>query len=265
MQEMSMKIIHYILIAVFSMLALFGGCANTGQDNDVLFQVSTIDALMAGIYDGQMLYGELTDHGDMGIGTFTDLDGEMIGVKGDFYQIKVDGMAYPVDDSMGTPFALVTFFEPDIKADLPEPMDFERLQSYIDSLIATDNIFYAIIVEGRFHFLKVRSVPPQSKPYPVLTEAIEHQAVFEYSDRDGILAGFRTPAYMSGLNVPGYHFHFISEDRKYGGHVLDCIAQDCGVKMDATNSLLVQLPENEAFYRMDFSGDNTEAIDKVEK
>jgi len=261
-----MKTVHYILIVVVSMLALFGGCTNTEKDNDVLFQVSTIYALMAGIYDRQMLYGDLTSHGDMGIGTFTDLDGEMIGIDGDFYQIKVDGMAYPVDDSMGTPFALVTFFETDIKADLPEPMDFKRLQSYIDSLVDTDNIFYAVIIKGKFHYLKVRSVPQQSKPYPVLTEAIEHQAVFEYNDRNGILAGFRTPAYMSGLNVPGYHFHFISDDRKFGGHVLDCMAQDCSVEMDATNGLQVQLPENEAFYRMDFNdGDNTEVIDKVEK
>lgn len=261
-----MKIVCSIAIMVFLMMTMLVGCVSAGQDKDVLFQVSTIDALMAGIYDQQMLYGDLTTHGDMGIGTFTDLDGEMIGVDGDFYQIKVDGIAYPVEDSMGTPFALVTFFEPDIKSDLPEPVDFEQLQSYIDGLITTDNIFYAVIVEGKFHYLKVRSVPRQSKPYPVLTEAVEHQAVFEYSDRYGILAGFRTPGYMSGLNVPGYHFHFISEDRSYGGHVLDCITQGCSVEIDATNSLSVQLPENDAFYRMDFdSDDNADAVDQVEK
>jgi acetolactate decarboxylase len=260
-----MKFIHYIVITAFSIIVLICGCVRAEKDNDVLFQVSTIDALLAGIYDQQMLYGELETHGDMGIGTFTDLDGEMIGVDGEFYQIKVDGLAYPVDDSIGTPFAVVTFFEPDIQAVLSDPLDYEQLQRYIDGLIPTDNIFYAITIEGTFHYIKVRSVPRQSRPYPALTEAIEHQAVFEYYDQHGIVAGFRTPGYMSGLNVPGYHFHFISGDRKFGGHVLDCIAQDCRIEIDETSSLSMRLPENDTFYRMNFNGESTEAIDRVEK
>lgn len=260
-----MKIIHYVVISVISIMVLLSGCVNAAEDSDVVFQVSTIDALLAGIYDQQMLYGELATHGDMGIGTFTDLDGEMIGIDGEFYQIKVDGLAYPVADSMGTPFAVVTFFEPDIQVVVSESLDYEHLQQYIDGLIPTDNIFYAITVEGTFHYIKVRSVPRQNRPYPALSDAIEHQAVFEYYDQHGIIAGFRTPNYMSGLNVPGYHFHFISEDREFGGHVLDCIANDCRIEIDEANGLSMQLPENDTFYRMNFNAESTEAIDRVEK
>lgn len=260
-----MKIVHYITITVFSISLLLCGCVKAEKDSDVLFQVSTIDALLAGIYDQQMLFGELAAHGDMGIGTFTDLDGEMIGIDGEFYQIKVDGVAYPVDDSMGTPFAVVTFFEPDIRAVVSDPLDYEHLQQYIDGLVSTDNIFYAITVEGTFHYIKVRSVPRQSRPYPVLSEAIEHQAIFEYYDQHGIVAGFRTPGYMNGINVPGYHFHFISGDRTFGGHVLDCKTSYCEIEIDETSRLSIRLPENDTFYQMNFSGDSTEVIDRIEK
>jgi acetolactate decarboxylase len=260
-----MKYIHVIFITIFSMMTLLCGCTRSESDNDVIFQVSTIDALMAGIYDHQMDFDELGTHGDTGIGTFTDLDGEMIGVDGKFYQIKVDGMAYPVDDRTGTPFAVVTFFEPDIQSAVSDKMDFTQLQEYIDGLLPTQNIFYAVKIEGVFSYLKVRSVPKQSKPYPPLTEAVEHQAIFEYNDQQGIVVGFRTPAYMNGLNVPGYHFHFISDDHKFGGHVLDCVPQHCEIEIDETRDLTMQLPENNEFYRMTFNAGDTASLDSVEK
>lgn len=260
-----MKIIHYMAVTVLLVAVLLGGCTNKNEDREVIFQVSTIDALLAGIYDQQLLYEDLMKHGDMGLGTFTDLDGEMIGINGEFYQIKVDGLAYSVDGSMGTPFAVVTFFEPDIRASLSAALNFEQLQQFIDDLLPTENIFYAVTIDGTFDYLKVRSVPRQSKPYPSLSEAVEDQAIFEYHNATGTVAGFRTPAYMSGLNVPGYHFHFISKDRKYGGHILECEIQSGTISVDETNGFEMWLPEVDTFYRMDFNGDNTGALDKVEK
>lgn len=67
-----------------------------------LFQASTINALVEGINEGDTTVKELKKHGDFGIGTFDDLDGEMIELDGKFYQIKSDGHAYPVKDSMKT-------------------------------------------------------------------------------------------------------------------------------------------------------------------
>lgn len=43
-----------------------------------IFQLSTINALLEGVFDGNMSYGQLKQHGDFGIGTFNGLDGEMI-------------------------------------------------------------------------------------------------------------------------------------------------------------------------------------------
>ena len=78
-------------------------------NEDVLFQTSTIDALLEGVYDGDITFGELKEHGDFGLGTFNGLDGEMLELDGNVYQIKTDGVAYPVDESMSTPFSAVTF------------------------------------------------------------------------------------------------------------------------------------------------------------
>ncbi|MEJ2739227.1 MAG: acetolactate decarboxylase [Dehalococcoidia bacterium] len=260
-----MKNIYYMAITILLGAVLLTGCAHKKEDREVIFQVSTIDALLAGIYDQQLLYEDLMKHGDMGLGTFTDLDGEMIGVNGEFYQIRIDGKAYPVDGSMGTPLAVVTYFDPDIHTSLSAAQNYEQLQKSIDDLLPTENIFYAVTIDGTFDYLKVRSVPRQSKPYPPLNEAIKDQAIFEYHDVTGTVVGFRTPAYMSGLNVPGYHFHFISQDKKFGGHVMECGIQSGTVTVDETNGFEMWLPEIDTFYKMDLSGDNSEVLDEVER
>ena len=95
-------------------------------------------------------------------------DGEMVGFDGDFYQVKADGIAYPVTDSMRTPFASVTFFDVDCEESLPEGMDYNRLPDFMGSILPTDNIFYALRIEGTFSYMKTRSVPVQQKPYPPL-------------------------------------------------------------------------------------------------
>ncbi len=114
-------------------------------------QVSTIEALMEGLYDGVMTYGELERYGDFGIGTFDNLDGEMVGFDGIFYQVRTDGVAYEVSDNMTTPFAEVTFFDADLRQDLPEGLDYEQLREYVDGILPTVNIFHAIKVEVNLH------------------------------------------------------------------------------------------------------------------
>jgi len=102
------RCITLVILAVSTLM----GCAHV-QKNDVVFQSSTINTLLKGIYDGDVTFGELKRNGDFGLGTFNALDGEMIGLAGTFYQIKADGVAYPVEDSVKTPFAGVSFFAPD--------------------------------------------------------------------------------------------------------------------------------------------------------
>ncbi|MCW4021036.1 MAG: acetolactate decarboxylase, partial [Candidatus Bathyarchaeota archaeon] len=143
---------------------------NLQENQDVIFQSSTISALLVGVYDGNMTCKELSEKGDFGLGTFQGLDGEMIGLDGRFYQVKVDGAVYSVDDSTKTPFAVVTFFESDKTVQVEEAMNCSRLEQYLDSLLPTKNIMYAVKMVGRFTYLKTRSVPKQNPPYPRLSE-----------------------------------------------------------------------------------------------
>ena len=155
---------------------------NPIAQRETLVQISTIDALLSGVYDGVMTFGTLKEYGDFGIGTFEGLDGEMLGFDGNFYQVKADGIAYPVSDSMETPFASVTFFDTDREEQLPESLDYEPSLFHKNGMLPTSNIFYAIKIEGAFSYMKTRSVPRQEKPYPPLAEVTKNQPTFEFND-----------------------------------------------------------------------------------
>ena len=241
------------------------GYSHPQENGDVLFQTSPINALLEGVYDGEITYEELKRHGNFGIGTFNSLDGEMIGLEGKFYQIKADGIAYSVDGSMRIPFAVVTFFEPDKVALLDKALDYRQLEQYLDNLLPTKNIFYALKIEGVFKYIKTRSVPKQNKPYPRLVEALRNQPTFEFHNVKGTLAGFRCPGYVEGINVPGYHLHFISGDKKAGGHLLECQLQNVRIEIDYTSEFYMVLPESGEFYKADLAKEKQEELERVEK
>jgi acetolactate decarboxylase len=198
-----MKIIKYFIF-IF-LCAILTSCLAVPRQKDVLFQISTINALMNGEYEGEMTFKELKRHGDMGIGTFDALDGEMIGLEGSFYQIRADGVAYPVPDSMTTPFAVVTPFEADKTVSVLESIDYEGLQRYLDQLILDKTIFYAVKITGTFQFIKTRSVPRQEQPYPPLVEAVKGQRIFEFHDIKGTIVGFRCPDKCARLSPALYY------------------------------------------------------------
>ncbi len=250
-----MNKILLILAVMFWLLKILElPCAS--QDKDAIFQTSTINALSRGVYDGDVSYKDLKKYGDFGLGTFNGLDGEMVALDGKFYQIKADGKAYPVVDSMKTPFAVVTFFEPDRTILANKTINYEKLQNYLDSLIPSNNIFYSIRVEGLFKYIKLRSVPNQKKPYTPLADVLKNEKVFEFNEIKGTAVGFRMPGYIQGVNVPGYHLHFITEDKKLGGHLLDCYIEDVRIEIDLSSYLYMALPSNTEFLEADLSKDD---------
>jgi acetolactate decarboxylase len=248
-----------LLVTLFGITIL--GCKSSqevGVSKDILFQYSTLGSLKAGVYDGEMTYAEIKQHGDFGLGTFNALDGEMIEIDQQVYQIKADGVAYQVDDDMKTPFAVVTYFEPDETMKLDETMNCGELKEYLDGKLPTENIPYALKVEGVFSYMKTRSVPRQEKPYPQLVDVVEKESLFEFQEIEGVMVGFRLPSYMEGANAPGYHLHFITSERDTGGHVLECQSQDVKIEIDYTDEWYTVLPGDEAFYEVDMSGDENQ-------
>lgn len=252
--------------AVYTGLAKEPGTARTTTDRDVLYQVSTIDALMQGVYDGVQPVGELKKHGDFGIGTFNALDGEMIVLDGVVYQAKADGHLYVAADNQTTPFATVTYFDPDQTVTTERPMNLSEFSSVMASRLPTGNMIYAIRMHGTFSQLKVRAIPAQNKPYPTLTAASANQSVYTYSSSTGTVIGFYTPVFLKNVNVAGYHLHFISDDRKTGGHILDVtIPANTEVVYDITPGFAMALPTSGDFTGVDLSQDQSGDLAKIER
>ena len=214
---------------------------------ETLTQVSTALAIEGGDYDGRLECGRLSRFGDFGIGTFHALDGEMVVLDGKVYQVGVDGAVRAASDSATTPFACVTFFEPDVTlsfgaANAGTPEGWSLASDVLERLIdeqanvkhGARDLFVAVRVEGVFVQVRVRSVPAQKKPYPPLDEAVKGQQVSELKDVRGTLVGFRFPPAAGGMNVPGYHFHFLTADRSRGGHVLAFTLREGAVSVDVT-------------------------------
>ncbi len=234
------------------------------QDPHVLFQASTIGALLDGSFEGDVSFKELAEHGDLGLGTLNHLDGEMIALEGRFYRADVEGTVTEVRLDERTPFAVVVPFHPATGFDLEGSLDHDRLLAEMDRRIPADTASCAVRIDGRFEFVKARSVPRQEPPYRPLTDVVGEQQVFELTDVDGTMLGFRFPEYAEGIEVAGWHLHFISEDRSRGGHVLDCRIETAHVQLDPSGELHVELPPGIDLADPDAARSTHAAIDAVE-
>ena len=259
-----MKIHRSGLIAILLILVLTCTAALAAEQK-TLFQTSTLQALMNGVYDADFSFAELAKHGDFGLGTFEALDGEMVALDGKFYQVKADGKVYPVSPTQKTPFAEVTFFKAGQPLELAETPDLKQLGQHLSDRLPSPNFPYAIKITGKFSYIKTRSVPRQAKPYPPLLEVSKHQAVFEFRDVEGVIVGFFNPNYLAGINITGYHFHFLTADRRAGGHLLDCRLKQAKAEFARLDLIQLRLPGLKAFSETDLSGEKKQEIEKVEK
>lgn len=236
------------------------------REPHVLFQASTIGALLDGAFEGDLSFAELAEHGDLGLGTLNHLDGEMVAIDGGFFRADVDGRISPVAPEQRTPFAVVTRFEPTVEERLPgEELSHDELLARIDTLVPGDASSCAVRLDGRFDLVRARSVPRQEPPYRPLTEVVAEQHVFELRDVEGSMVGFRFPTYAEGIEVGGYHLHFISADRTRGGHVLDSRSRGLRIRLDPSNDLHVELPPRVDLADPDLAAETHAAVTAVER
>ncbi|HEU4738505.1 MAG TPA: acetolactate decarboxylase [Solirubrobacterales bacterium] len=236
------------------------------REPHVLFQASTIGALLDGAFDGDLSFAELAEHGDLGLGTLNHLDGEMVALDGEFFRADVLGRIHRVGPEERTPFAVVTRFEPTLDERLPAAgRTHEELLTSLDGLVPENASSCAIRLDGRFPLVRARSVPRQSPPYRPLTEVVADQHVFELADVEGTMLGFRFPSYAEGIEVGGYHLHFISADRSRGGHVLDSRTGEVRVRLDPSDDLHVELPPAVELADPDLAAETHAAVEAVER
>lgn len=274
MYKILKKIVRSALAAVL-LLSLLAGCAGTAgsaadsSGKNMLYQVSTLNALMLGHYEGAISCGELLSHGDTGIGTFDALDGEMIVLDGKVYQAKGDGSVASVKEDITTPFAEVAFFNADFALDnLSEIENMDTLKTNLTDGIIKEtenlNMFYMAKITGAFKQVLVRSEPGQSKPYEPLENVLKNQKEYTYDNLSGTIIALYCPDYINGLGLAGWHFHFISEDRSKGGHVLDVSLFSGNAQIDLITDFQMLLPRDKGFADLKLAQDLAEKADAVE-
>jgi acetolactate decarboxylase len=209
---------------------------------DAVRQVGTITSLSAGAFTGTETVEDLERQGDLGLGTFDALDGEMIVLRGEVWRVPADGVPVKAEDSDTTPFAQVIPFEPELEATIDEPTTCEDLPAVIDEQIATDAPMVALRVDATFSAITVRSEPAQTEPYRPLDAVIEtDQVSWDLEDVEGIMVGFRTAEGLESISPPGYHFHALLEDETAGGHVLSCTVESAEVRADPAAEIVLDL------------------------
>ncbi|RPI62910.1 MAG: acetolactate decarboxylase [Planctomycetaceae bacterium] len=244
---MKIRLAFIVLIAASLTTIACGPQTQPQPYNDAVYQYAPIELLLAGQYDGELTVGELRKHGTIGIGTFNRLDGELVMLDGKVWQIKSDGKVYPAGDEMRLPFAIAAYetyklWGSAYALPLGAFENFEGLQAMLDSNTEDYPVIFMARIDGTFRYVKVRSVPAQDKPYKRLADAAKGQTVFEYRNISGTIVAFRFPDSTGTLNVPGWHMHFISADRKVGGHVLDVQADGSIFRLWGSQNLHLQLP-----------------------
>lgn len=239
----------------------------TSEDRDTLYQVSLLQGLLQGDYNGSISIGELKACGDTGIGTFDRLNGELIMVDGVVYRAAGDGTVEVPSDDETIPFSNVTFMDADEEVSINNVASFDDLMEILNGKVAElgGNRFYMIRIDGVFNTVYARSEYAQDKPYEPFVVVLEtDQTFFDMENVSGTVVGLYCPAYMSELNNAGWHLHFISDDRTSGGHVLDLAIEEAVITWDYTDNFEMILPDNDEFTQIDFSIDRSEDVRRAE-
>lgn len=212
-----------------------------------MFQVSTGNALMEGLYQGAVDFKTLRGRGDFGLGSVEHMDGELVAIDGGFYRIDPKGKMHAIPDEETTPYAIVTHFKAKEHFKIKHANSFKELIDRLNQHLTNRHVPYAVHLSGMFQKLKLRAVHRQNPPYPDFPTVAREQSIFNLSNLVGDGVGFFTPPYLAKVNVPGYHIHFITKDRKTGGHILEGEFDDITVELMPIDELSVAFPSTQAF------------------
>lgn len=257
-----MKLTKYLFL-LFCYNSFF--CINTFAQSNDLYSAGYASAFIGGLYDGYFPYSQLKTHGDFGLGAIDKMDGELTMLQGKVYQTQFTGKTRLISDEEKTPYAVVCFFHTGKVIHLNSKWDKVRLYKYLDSVLSDQNGIYAIHIKGSFNYVKTRAFPPVAgKPYLPLADMLDKQHFFEFNNINGDLVGYRLPAFLEGAHISGYHFHFLSDKKDAGGHLIDLKTNDITIEIDKLDSYTVDLPQTVDFTNFDFRKDRKEEIKSVE-
>ena len=237
--------------------------------DQTMYQVSTLQALAMGYSRAVVSVETFLQHGDIGLGTFENVDGEMILLDGKCYRAMEDGAVVPADDDMGVPFAVTTFFRQGGKFSVQDIEDMEALKRLLDLKIEEGfglNSMHVVRVDGLFSMINARSESAYRSQHVSLKEILQKtQKDFSFRDIRGTLVCVYFPDYMDGINAPGWHLHFLSEDRTLGGHVFDLKMNSGDVTVNKISRIQIELPTAPAFDTYSLKDASQDEIKEVEQ
>ncbi|MCR5756752.1 MAG: acetolactate decarboxylase [Selenomonas sp.] len=237
-------------------------------DRESLNQVALLQSLAQGYFGGTVTVKDIRGLGDTGIGTFEGLNGEMIVLDGTVYQALGSGKVVVADDKTLVPYGTVTYFDNDLSLDLKDVQNKETLEKLLNEEVnkCGKNSFYMVKLHTEFSSILFRSEYGSQKPYPTLVEALKgKQTEFTEKNCKGTLVGLYCPAYMGELNSPGWHFHFISDDKKKGGHILELAFKKGTIELDKTDKFTMVLHDDQVFHKLNLAKDMSADIQSAER
>ena len=233
-----------------------------------MFQVSTLQALALGYSRAVIKVQELLREGDTGLGTFEDVNGEMIVMEGCCYRADQDGQVSVVPSDTGVPFAAVAKLTGQQQFPLENMPDIASVRTELTRKIEERfglNSMHVVRIDGVFEKVDARSEAPYRSHHVTLKEVLGRtQKAFVFENIRGSLVGVYFPDYMDGINMPGWHLHFLSEDRSKGGHVFDVSIKEGAAKVDKITDIFINLPKDPAFDTYSLKQDLQEEIKSVE-
>ena len=234
-----------------------------------MFQVSTLQALALGYSRQVIAVEELLRHGDTGLGTFEDVDGEMIVLDGRCYRADETGRVTQASPDTGVPFASVARVEDARAFQLGPVEDVKALKTELDLKIEEGfglNSMHVARIDGFFERVCARSESPFRSHHVSLKDVLaKTQKDYEFTQVEGSLICVYYPDYMDGINAAGWHFHFVSDDRRRGGHVFELRLKQGAVKLKKIDRIEICLPNEPAFDTYALKSASGEEIKQVEQ
>lgn len=226
-----------------------------------LYQVGALCGFIDKVYQSPHTISELANKGNLAIGTFDLVHGELIAYDGHFYRIIEDGIARKAECNHTTPFAWVVDFEETHTFELKNITSFEAFSNAFDALMPSENYIYAYRFQCPIKHIKYRSEACQPRPLKPLSETLAAlQSNFQLSKINGVMVGFRFPKYLSMLNVPGHHIHFLVPDSMQGGHVFNMAFAHAHISVCAIKNYQLALIDSDLFSTLKI---DSQQIDKA--
>lgn len=200
-------------------------------------------ALVNQIYTGDMTPIDMLKKGQFGLGTADNLDGELVALDGVVYKIELDGSLIKAPADLSAPYMTMFKFNPSKHIVLKEVNSLAELGEKLTAQMTSKNSFYAYKITGTFSHLKMASAEKVENDSVPLMEYLKTRVMYTKENIKGTLVGLYTPEYLGNISIPGMHFHFVSSDKKLGGHLEGISFEQVNVDIEEINKINLTLPQ----------------------